>query len=383
MFTDFTLIELGLLVLNIVLFLASKKLFNFLYQDSPEEAKPRVKSAFILTGVLLILQGLHIVLTLNIYTFNENIIDIVLKTAYTIGVFYIALIMQSLAHYILKQKYGETETVDGKDVPVDTHASRMWSVIITIVTIFGTIYLNIQIWSAASLMETTGLVGLTLGALALTNGVWFPDIHRGLIALKVKSFSVGDVIKLDNREDEYIVGATSLFHLNLLNIRDNHRMFLWNHQLNATGIHNLSKVAGSLGLRKTFTYKIGYPKQVQSVNIDDKPENSDKNENQILIEEFIEKVRKMTADAYQLCLKNELHIKEKDFEIRVLEAGDYAIEFVMSYYIERLPKTVLTNKIREYLIDTPLKINEAMLVMSYKHGLDLSTPTVYTKVPTE
>jgi hypothetical protein len=243
---------------------------------------------------------------------------------------------------------------------------------------------NIQIWSAASLMETTGIVGLTLGALALTNSVWFPDIYRGLIALKIKSIDTGDIIKLDNRADEYIVYSSSLSHLTLLNIRDNHRMFLWNHQLNNSGIHNLSKVAGSLGLRKTFTYKIGYPKFISSVEIQKNSENkqdkNDKNDNQIIIEEFISNVRKMALDAYHESLKQKLHIREEEFSIRVLNTGDYAIEFVMSFYLEKIPKTLVTQTVREYLIDTPLKVNENMLIMSYKYGIDLSTPVIYQKL---
>jgi hypothetical protein len=373
---EFELFEFGLLVLNILLFIGSKFLFNYFYKDNLENAKPRVKVALILTGSLLVLQLSHIFLSLNNYSSDFN--DIVLKLAYSISVFYSILIAQALVHFILKVKFGSETVIDGKKVSTETHVSRMLSILLLFVSIFLAIYINIQIWSAASLMETTGIVGLTLGALALTNGVWFPDIHRGLIALKVKSFEVGDVIKLDNRDDEYIVYSTSLSNLTLLNIRDNHRMFLWNHQLSSTGIHNLTKVAGSLGLRKTFVYKIGYP---QFNSFEKHPDDkSEKNANQLLIENFIEKVRKTASDAYQESLKQELHIKEEEFSIRVLNTGDYAIEFVMSFYIERIPRTTVTKTVRKYLIDTPLKVNENMLIMAYKHGLDLSTPTIYQKI---
>ena len=60
--------------------------------------------------------------------------------------------------------------------------------------------------------------------------------------------------------------------------------------------------------------------------------------------------------------------------------GDFAIEFIVSYFIEPLPRTRVTDTAKKYLIDTPLEVNKEILKMSFKHGVQLSTPTLYNKV---
>jgi len=391
--SEFTIFEVLMLLLNIGIFFISKKIFNFLYQDDLEQAKKRISVSIFLASAFLILQITHIS---TIFFFSSlHINDYIEKIFLSLLTIYSMLIFQSVVHYIIKLRMGIVDEIDGKKIPMDTPSSRMWSLVTLVVIIFSTIYFNIQIWSAASLMETTGIVGITLGALALTNGVWFPDIYGGIASLNNKAFSVGDVIAFDNKEDFFIVNKANFFHLSLLNILDNNRTTIPNNMLNKLQIHNLSKISTQQGLRRTISYKIGYPKHLtneEAGEILNEMKKQKKYKNIELsvedvkekhISDYIDKVRKIAKEAQESLLKNEQYkkiISEHEFRIQVLNTGDHAIEFVLSYYIKRLPKSFITEHIREYLIRTPLMVNEEMLLKSYRYGIDLSTPITYSKV---
>jgi hypothetical protein len=389
-----TYFEIIIFIANIILFFISKKTYNFLYQDDSEQANLRIKSSLYLNGSLIILQIYHVLIKFEIIqtSFDKTSMQIL----YTIATLYSMMLGQSIIHYLIKRKLGKIEKVDNKEIAADTPSSRMWSLVMLIVIIFTTIYINIQIWSAASLMETTGIVGITLGALALTNSVWFPDIYGGIVILKNKSFSVGDVVFFDDDEKElYIVNKATFFHLELLSIVSNNRTTIPNNLLTTFKTHNLSKVATQQGLRKTITYKIGYPEHLSNekakeklieMKKDKRYVNIDLNINMVkekLMSDYIEKIRKIAIEAQEHILKQENkinYLSEHEFKIGILNTGDHAIEFILSYYIKPMSKSFVTEKIREYLIRTPLAVNEAMLLKSYKYGIDLSTPITYSKV---
>ena len=393
MINEFTTLEAIFFIGNIVLFFVSQRTFNFFYLDNEELAKPRIKASLYLTGSLFVLQVLHILIKLNV--FDKSLNEITYKIFYTLLTIYGMLLFQSSVHYFIKMKLGTKNKVDDKDIAADTPSSRMWSLITLVIIIFATIYINIQIWSAASMMETTGIVGISLGALALTNSVWFPDIYSGIIILKNKSFSVGDTVCFDEEEELYIVNKATFFHLELLSVIDNNRTTIPNHILSSFKTHNLSKVSTQQGLRRTIKYKIGYPKQltiegckikIEELKNDKKYSNVDLSvefirEKQIM--DYIEKIRKLSKEAQEHVLKQEntknICLSEHEFRVGVSNTGDHAIEFVLSYYIKPLKKSFVTERIRDYLVRTPLLVNEAMLLKSYKYGIDLSTPITYVK----
>lgn len=99
--------------------------------------------------------------------------------------------------------------------------------------------------------------------------------------------------------------------------------------------------------------------------------------------DYIEKIRKLSKEAQEHVLKQEntknICLSEHEFRVGVSNTGDHAIEFVLSYYIKPLKKSFVTERIRDYLVRTPLLVNEAMLLKSYKYGIDLSTPITYVK----
>lgn len=365
MANNLTSIEVLMFVVNIIVFFSSYRMFHFFYRDNEKDAKLRTNVAIGLTGIFFVLQFLFLLTDLSLLSLSSNIIKTLKDITYTTGTFYGILLFQAIVHYIIKRNFGKTSKVDGKDIFIDTPTSRMWSLISIVISFFMLVYINIQIWSAASLMETTGIVGMTLGALALTNSVWFPDIYNGFILLKNSSLHIGDVVQFNDEEDIYLVHKTSFLQLALLNVLDNNRTFVPNNILKDAKIHNLSRLASSNGLRRTIIYKIGYPKQ--NINVKEREES---------IKRFIGAVRKMANSAYENLIKNsDVKLKEKAFEIGVKNTGDYAIEFVLSYHIDQIPKSFVVSNIRDYLIRTEYAINEEMLIQSYVYNIDLSTPT--------
>jgi len=337
-------IEILFLILNIILFLGSKQLFGFLYKNEEKEIKYRTYLSFWLSGMLLVLQAIHY--------FASNLLnnDLIENTLYSVASIYFALIFQAIVHYIIRLKLGEQKEIDGVKVVYDSPTSRMWSIMSIIIITFYLIYTNIQIWSAASLMETTGIIGLTLGALALTNGVWFPDIYNGIVILKSNAFDVGETIVIE--DDVYTVYKISFFNVVLLDINKNNRTIMPNRMFSSLKIENISKAASGRGLRNTIIYKIGYP---------------EKN-----INEYIQKFKEMVADVRSQV--NEEYFSSHDFGVMVNSTGDYAIEMIVSFYTKPIPKTFTTENIRDYLLKPKQIVNECMLIKSYEYEIDLSTP---------
>jgi len=354
-------IDYILLSINIAALIFSGVLFRSLYKDNKEIGSRRFRTAFLISIVFL---GLQIVDKFTNLISHEEF----LKGSYTLITLYLGLLAQSIIHYVSKKNFGEVKEVDGKKEHFENAQSRMIVILGNIFVLLIEAYTIIKIFGADSMLTSTGAFGFLIAAVAFTNSVWLPDIYKGVFNLKSKMMEVGDVVQLNNEKDLYIVRETTLTYTVFLSITDNTRVLKFNNVISSKNIKNLTKSASLDGLRKTLTYKIGYPK------IDDQKRPGSR---KIYIKKYIAAIREMADNAYQECLKDEtIHISDKQFEIRVKDAGDFAIEFVLSYYIKPLPKTKLTSKVREYLIKTPLKVNENILISSYELGIDLSTPVV-------
>ena len=92
---------------------------------------------------------------------------------------------------------------------------------------------------------------------------------------------------------------------------------------------------------------------------------------------FFNKVDSMLEDAYNMSIEDsEVKVKEIKFERQLINAGDYALEFEVFFYIESLPNTKVTKTARQYTSFTPNKINEYIYIASVINGLDLSTPQI-------
>ena len=140
-----------------------------------------------------------------------------------------------------------------------------------------------------------------------------------------------------------------------------------NSQFTSNRVDNLSRVASTNGVRQGLTYKIGYPQFTG--HSDDRAEQ---------LAEFNETIDDMFTHAFEACKADE-NIKINDtkpFEWAMTNAGDYALEFTLWIYLERIPNTKITSRLRRHLMGTIYKVNEAVYTASIIENIDLSTPDV-------
>ena len=79
----------------------------------------------------------------------------------------------------------------------------------------------------------------------------------------------------------------------------------------------------------------------------------------------------------EMCIRDSIKINEvKPFEWALTNAGDYALEYTLWIYLERIPNTKITSRLRQHLMGTIYKVNEEVYTASILENIDLSTPDV-------
>ena len=181
---------------------------------------------------------------------------------------------------------------------------------------------------------------------------------------------MGDVVVIGNDESEYVISKVTLIYVILYDIRNNHRTLIRNNQFIQNKIDNLSRVASTDGVRQALSYNIGYPEF----------NGNSKEERQKQLTEFKAKIDKFFTLAHESCLdKPDIKINEgRSFEWALTHAGDYALEYTLWIYLERIPNTKVTATIRKHLMGTIFRVNEAVYSASIIEGIDLSTPQLAT-----
>lgn len=353
---NFTTTELTLhiiiLALNIFLLFFAKPIFILLNKNKAEQFGLRL-FRFINISFL----SLHLV-DLSLLYFNFHYEHFFLRLATTLLTIYLGIFFFGLLSFFARKKFGTVKDLDDRHYYTDSYNSRLIDILGLVIIIIVTLYTIINIWGWTSLLETTGIFGLLAAFLALTNQIWAPDLYYGLVILNSNMIDDGDVITLEGIEDEYIINKVTFIYTILLDIRNNHRSLIRNAQLIQSKIDNLSKRASTDGLRLKLAYKIAYPKVKESAL------------------DYHETIKEMFLSVEKSSLEDkELHLNpHMAFELFLHEAGDYALEYHLFFYLEQLPKTKVTKSIRSLLIKTPKLLNEKILMASYNYDIDLSTP---------
>lgn len=238
----------------------------------------------------------------------------------------------------------------------------MVNLLLIIIITMLVILLIIQQWQFNSLLETTGIFGLVIAFLALTNPIWAPDLYYGLVILSSTMLEDGDVITFGEQTDKlYIINKVTFVYTILLDVSNNHHILIHNARVVDAIVNNLSKKASLKGLRYDLSYKIGYP------SISNEPQKDYQN--------FKKKIDTMFSQVQEEAFKAP-NIKVNDtvdFTWYLKKTGDHALEFVMSFHISSLPSTRSTKMIRSYLMATPNLINELVYKASLEKEINLST----------
>ena len=361
--SEYTSLHVTVFVLNILLFAFSSTIVKFL--NSGQENS---KQLSLFRSLNLAFFFFHILDWTMLYL-NQNYENYFFKMGLSIVLIYTGIIFYSIATLYTKVKFGVSKEVDETKIYYDSYSSRMVNILLLVVISLMVLMYIIKIWGFTSLLETTGLFGLTVAFLALTNSIWAPDLYYGMVILNSNMLEDGDVISFSHGEKHpYIISKVTFIYTILLDVTNNHRIMIRNAKMVDATINNLSKKASLEGLRHHHTFKIGYPKHVEHT------------EDEYI--EFKSRVDKMFTYVQEEAFKDENILVNNNvpFSWYVNETGDYAIEFTLTYHLESLPETRSTKRIRAYLLATPRFINELSLRSSYKYGVDLSTPIIHQSV---
>jgi hypothetical protein len=318
--------------------------------------------------------------TLNVLVLVLHAIDLVflglnksyehyfIRLGFSLMAVYGGLFAYSLCCFLSRKRFGIQKTLDDSTLYLDSYSSRLVDIILLFVIVLTTIYTLIKIWGADSMLETTGIFGIIFAFLAFTSNIWAPDIISGLIILNTEMLVDGDVVQVDGLPDEYVISKVTLIYVLLYDVRNNHRTLIRNNQFIRNKIDNLSRIASTDGIRKSLTYKIGYP----SIESETKEARSKQ------LNVFKSRVDKMFTQAQESCTNNAdiMVNKGRIFEWALTNAGDYALEYTLWIYLERIPNTKITAKIRKHLMGSVYKVNEEVYVASIREGIDLATPTL-------
>lgn len=350
------------LLANLSLLLLARPVLSLI--DSGGDQDKRIKIFQTLNVLVLILHAIDLIF-LRVSNSYENYfirVGLSLMTVYT------GLFLQTFGNYLSRRRFGTEKIFDDNSVFVDSYSSRLVDIIFLSVVVVTMIYALIKIWGADSMLETTGIFGILAAFLAFTSNIWAPDIISGLIILNTQVLEDGDVVVVDGYPDEYIISKVTLIYVILYDIRNNHRTLIRNSQFTQSKIDNLSRVASTDGIRQSLTYNIGYPSF----------STNDEEQRQKQLLSFRNRIDRLFDKVQQQCIeRKDIAISEKrTFEWALTSTGDYALQYTLWFYLDKLPTTKVTASVRKHFVGTRYKVNELVYYQSVIEQIELATPTL-------
>lgn len=347
-------------VVNISLLVFARPILNLIEADRDNDNKLKIFQA--LNILILIFHAIDLAL-LRVSNNYENYF---INVGLSLMALYSGLFSYELASYLSRKRFGSEKVVDNTTLYLDSYSSRLVDIILLGIITLTTLYALIKIWGADSMLETTGIFGILVAFLAFTSNIWAPDIISGLIILNTQILEDGDVVVVHGHPDEYIISKVTLIYVILYDVRNNHRTLIRNSQFTQSKIDNLSRIASTDGVRQALRYKIAYPTLPGESN----------EERLKQLGSFKGRVDRVFTQAYEKCCEQaDIKINNtRKFEWALTQAGDYALEYTLWIYLERIPNTKVTATIRKHLMGTIYKANEAVFSAAIVDGLDLSSP---------
>jgi small-conductance mechanosensitive channel len=327
----------AVLTLNILLLVFARRILTHGFRIEPKSHQ--------YTLWLMVFRGINflIIFALGYYYWYQPAIEkgSALKILAILAIAYAAYLFINLGNYLILKRYGKQREIEGKTRRTETYQTRAVSIFSSVFISTVALIASIHVLGFDSLLEAGGVIGFIGVFLALTQSTWAPDIFSGLIILNSDMLSEGDIIELNDGKQVYgLVYKTKLFHTEILNLIDNHRVMIRNARLRDFTIHNLSKFASARGLREKLVFKIGY----------DAP---------------TEQVEKMFHEAFKKANENGVDIEDQHgLEIGIQDTGDHAVEWVIFYHTKNIRKLMRTRQL----------MMAEFYATSQRYGISLSTP---------
>lgn len=334
--------ELSLIAINLFLLLFSHAIVLKLTPEKREEksfsARLHIfRSVNVLILVFLLLQNVFLPIKESFWLTRLISVFIII---------YIGYLSFHILNYFLRKRFGKERTINGQLVISETYNSRFLGLLLAIAISIVALIGIVQTLEFDSLLEAGGMLGIIGVFLALTQSSWAPDIISGLIILNSNLAEEGDVIEIDNsRKIIGVVYKTRVFHTEILNLVNNHRVMIRNAKLRDYQIYNLSKFASAKGFRDSLTFKVGY--DVSQSHL------------QAMLNKAFEE-----AEAETIISTETQH----PFELRATDAGDYAVEWSVFFY-SKTPEKILSNR---------QLLTAIILEKATENNISLATPILHT-----
>lgn len=352
--------HISIFIINISLFIFAKPLLSLIEKGKDKPNRIRIFKALNLLVLLLHIIDLIVLRTSSQYEGYFIRVGLSLMTIYA------ALFSYSLCAFFARKRFGKQKQVDNQMIYLDTYSTRVVDLILLAIIALTAIYSLIKVWGADSLLETTGIFGITAALIAFTSSIWGPDVISGLIILNSQMLEDGDVVIVDGYSDEYIINKVSLIYIILYDVRNNHRTLIRNNRFIQSKIDNLSRVASTDGIRQALVFNIGYM-PTEGLTPEERHQN---------LKAFKLSINRMFNRAFEEC-KNNPDIKinnNKSFEWAITNTANYALEYTLWVYLEKVPNTKVTGTIRKHLIGTTYSINDAVYTAAIAEDINLETP---------
>lgn len=336
-FERLSTLDVAILATNVLLLVFARKILQYLVIEDDDKLftfKVRLFRALNLL-IIMVLGYQRLFSTMDVQSISFKVVAILI-------VIYSGYLFTHILNYFFRKLYGKQREIDGQKRNIETYQSRILSIIFSVFVFIIVLISVVRLIGFDSLLEAGGVIGFIGVFLALTNNAWAPDIFSGLIILNSRMAEEGDVIELPGVEGCLgVVYKTKLFHTEILNLVNNHRIMFKNAKLREQTIHNLSKFASAKGLRERLVFKIAY----------DVPE---------------QQVRKMFELAHSMAQSNaNINFEwDRENETGILEAGDHAVSWVMYYYTKDVKNLLLTRR----------RINEYVIKAARELSISLATP---------
>ena len=372
---NFTVLSTKLLILHgtsmllaILFFIFAKKILSLGRDDPPPAIQVLIVKLCLLTYFAF--EFVDIVFLHAIPEYDRPLY----KGALSILTIFVGIALCNLFNKWSKKRFGSERTIDGQVEIVATYYSRLTGLLFSIVMTIKVMYILVKIWELNSLLETTGFVGIIAAFLVFTNSIWLPDIYYGLVILNSDMFVDGDAVRFDNDGPIYVINRVSLIYTTLLNVENNNKAVLRNSKIIENKVENLTRRASIEGLRQSLSFKVSYP----NITAPDAMVNGAELNLGSEVDRYYKKIENMFTSAHDYIKKNcnGSIANNTQFDWGITNAGDYALELVMHYYLAPLPSTKLTKKLRKILYETRQQIVSSVYTQSIINGIELSTPTL-------
>lgn len=297
------------------------------------------------TSMMRVLNALIIMAVLTDAYLLQHKSEFTSQITRSLMLLYFAVVSTQIINYFVRQRFGKKRVSNNTTSISDTYSSRGLSLIVTTIVTLIALISCLRILGFNSLLEAGGTLGIAGIALAMTQAAWAPDIIAGLIILNSRLCEEGDVIQFNMDGNKIIASVfrTKLFHTELLDLANNHRLMIRNNRLRDFGLQNLSRFASAKGLRERMLFNIGYEHSKADVTA-------------------------MIHRAFAECDKAE-GAREEQFapEIRVYDTADYAVTWAVFYYIKDIKRVLAIKQIfRAYILEE-----------SIRSGISLATPDLH------